>query len=220
MGAKSYLFCDVKRFYEDSFFRPIQTSFLENEGQSELEILKLDTVISQDFNIHHGKFDFERKQKGKVFGKVFSKFFEPLEFPIFYNENLNLCIIQTKSEAALEFIRQLNSSNQFDLINCSIDFDKIIKRVPEISGAWIAGLKGQHLKTAGYFGPNVHLSPEYNDAIKRGEISAMSIKWIDKDHIEYCVTISKKGSITIYNNFDNHQQEFEFIIDIYLKLIK
>ncbi|PKU51251.1 MULTISPECIES: hypothetical protein [Lysinibacillus] len=220
MAAKSFLICNSIRFKEDDYFVPSQIKLLEDEGTPEVNLKLIEENFHEGFSLFQCHYDYVHNKVGKVFDKPFTRYFEPMDFSTYFHRENNLALVQVKTDAALEFITEINSTKEYKLEPHDISFERIIKLVPEISGAWIAELKGKHLKTAGFFGPNVHMSDEYKDAIKTGKVSSMTIKWVSKEHIEYSITISKKGSITLFNNFKTIEEELDLVNDLFQKLIK
>jgi hypothetical protein len=218
--AKAYLVCDTKIFNKDDFLVPIQQKLIEDEGSSEISIKinKKNFHLSFDqYLCHH---DYIHNKSGIVYGKRFTKYFEPIDFYTYYKEESNLSFIQAKSDVALDFIRQLNDTKYYQFEPIKIDFKMMLPLITEVSGAWIANLKRAHLKTAGYFGPNVHKSEEYKEAASEGNVSSIQMKFISENNKEeYYIAITQKGSIVLYDSFQTIEKELEIVYEVYNKLI-
>lgn len=179
--VKSFIICKVEKFKPDGFFNSNQINLFEEDigvnelysrsrdelppetGEIQIEMSPSDIIFLQKYKEYKCNFDMKKNKTGKVYGIIFHSYLEPSEFKLYYNENDSLCFIQTKTEVAMSFIKELNSSKLFNFVPLKINFEKIMSRVDDISGAWIAGLKGKHLNSAGLFGHNVHKSPEYKE---------------------------------------------------------
>jgi hypothetical protein len=220
--TKAFLACKTHRFNEtQSYMIPIQQELFEHEGSSEIKI----EIHHKDFFCRFDQYlchhDFMHKKNGKVFGQYFNHYFEPLNFYTYYNETENLTFIQTKTDAALDFVKRLNLSKHYNLEPVKIDFTKMYPLITEVAGAWIADLKRAHLKTAGFFGPNVHKSEEFIEAASEGNVSSIQMKFIsDFTKEEYSVAISKRGTIVLYDTFDTIEKELDLVNEVFTRLIK
>ncbi|MEK6455237.1 hypothetical protein [Caldifermentibacillus hisashii] len=220
MVAKSYLLCKTNKFNREGYFIPIQQDLFEHEGTSvaKLEINKPDFHLG--FDQYECYYDYKHKTKGIVFNKPFNYYFEPLNFYAYYRDDLKLSLFQTKTDAAIEFTNKLNSTKHFDINPFNIQFNKIIPLIVDVAGAWIADLKRAHLRTAGFFGPNVHKSEEYKQAAEEGNVSSIQMKYIsEKNNSEYYVAISRKGSIILYDTLPTIEDEIDLVYEVYSKLI-
>lgn len=225
MAAKSFVICNINKFLEEDFKFAYQADLFEttegmnDEGEQRIELNLDDRFNHIGVKRYNCTYDYIHKITGRVFNRVFHKYFEVFNFPIYLQKDTSLALIQLKTDTALEFTQHLNSIKEYSLDVMEVDFEKIIRNVPEISGAWVADLKGKHLKSAGLFGRNVHLSPEYQEAIKEGKISSMLITWI-YEKTEFKINISKKGSITLLNKVSSPEIELDIILKLYNDLIK
>lgn len=237
--VKSFMICKVEKFKNTGYYKPNQVTLFEEKltkedivsrdinelppetGEIQLKITPTSGKILDHYKEFECNFDVKRNTLGKVFGFIFHSYLEPTEFKLYYSQKDELCIIQTKSDISLSFIRELNKTKVFDLVPVEIKFENIISKVDEISGAWIAGLKGRHLNAAGLFGVNVHKSPEYIEASSKGELSLIMIKYDNpNDNKEYSVGISNKGSIILYSKLETLRHELEFVYRIHDDLLK
>ncbi|MGE7947944.1 hypothetical protein [Lysinibacillus sp. NPDC093688] len=237
--VKSFTFCKVGKFENNGYYRSNQISLFEEKltkeniisrdinelppetGEIQLKITPTSDVVLNHYKVFECNFDVKRNTLGKVYGLTFHSYLEPTEFKLYYSQTDQLCIIQTKSDIALSFIRELNRTQVFDLDPVEIKYENIMSKVDEISGAWIAGLKGRHLNAAGLFGVNVHKSPEYIEASSKGELSLIIIKYVNSsDQKEYSVGISHKGSIILYSKLETLRHELDFVYRIHEDLLK
>lgn len=219
--AKAFLICQAKRFNKDDFLVPIQQTLLDDEGSSEISLKLNNSNFHLNFDQYICQHDFIHNKSGKVFNRIFTHYFEPLKFYTYYREDLNLILVQTKTDAAIDFINKINGTKYYDLNPIQIDFKSVIPLITEVAGAWIADLKRAHLKTAGFFGPNVHKSEEYIEAASEGIVSSIQMKYIsDRTHEEYYVAISKKGSVILYDTLSTVEDEIDLVYEVFNKLIK
>lgn len=218
---KSFVFFDVQFFSnQKDHLYPIQQELLENEGEqiSSLELQKKDYMnIFDQYKCHH---DLKVKRYGKVYGRTFNHFFEPKDFKMYHNENDSYCMIQANLDTASDFVNHLNDSKKYRLSKVKINFEDMYPLINEVAGAWIADLKRTHLKKAGFFGPNVHKSEDFKAAAEEGNVSAIQMRYIGKDQIEHYVAISKKGAISLYDQFPTVEDEISLAVDIYNTLVK
>lgn len=220
MAAKSYLICLARRFKKDEFLVPMQQTLLEDEGTAETKLSLTNANFHENFSQYICQHDFRQNKSGYVRNQHFNYYFERLKFYTYYNEDLSLVLVQTRSEAAINFINKLNLTKHYDLTPVTMNFHKMIPLITEIGGAWIADLKRAHLKTAGFFGPNVHKSEEYKEAAAEGNVSSIRMTYIsEKSKEEYTVQLSSKGSIVIYENMPTIEDELDLVYEIYQKLI-
>lgn len=218
--AKAYLICNSNKFKQSDFFVPIQKELFESEGESEVSI----KLHKENFHLNFDQYlchnDFIHNTRGRVFNRDFNYYIEPLSFYSYYRENKNLLYIQTKTEAALDYISKLNKTHEYGLDPVSVNFNKMIPHITEVAGVWIADLKRINLKTAGYFGPNVHRSEEYKEAAAEGNVSSIHIKYIgDKTRKEHYIVISNKGSVILYDSFQTLEDEIEIVTEVFEKFI-
>lgn len=221
--AKSFLICKTETFNEEDYLIPIQLKLdeLEDEGTAEASLKINQQDFHLGFNQYYCHYDYIHNKSGMVFNRLFTRYFEPLNFYTYHNRELKLAFIQTRTEAAIDFKKELNRTKLYNLSTVFMNFEKMIPLITEVAGAWIADLNRAHLKTAGYFGPDVHKSDEYIEAASEGNISSIMMKYIgDKTGIEHTINISKKGSLTIYDTLETIEEEIELVQEIYLKLIK
>lgn len=221
MAVKSFLVCSIERFNKDNFLVPIQNELLDNEGVSEISVKIQHTNFHDSFDQYQCRHDFKHNKSGRVFGRSFNYYFEQLKFYTYYSEELNLSLIQTKTDAAIDFSQKLNETEHYIFRPIELDFSKVIPHITEVAGAWIADLKKTNLKTVGFFGPNVNRSEEYKEAAAEGNISSLQIRYISSfDQREHYVGLSKKGSIILYTVLPTIEDELNLVLDIYNKLIK
>lgn len=219
--VKTYLICQTQRFNKEDFLVPIQQKLIEDEGSSEISLRLNRSNFHLGFEQYICHHDFIHNKSGRVFNKIFTHYFEPLSFYTYYRDDLQLVFLQTKTDPALDFVQKINSTKHYQIDPIVIDFKKVLPLITEVAGAWIADLKRAHLKTAGFFGPNVHKSEEYKIAASEGNVSSIRMKYIsDKDQNEYSVAISKKGSIVIYDTMSTVEDELDLVFEVFNKLIK
>ena len=221
VAAKAYLLCNVLKFSQEEFIAPIQESLLEYEGEPEIQIKLARTDFFNGFDqfvCHH---DFKVKVYGKAFNKYFNYYFLPLDFYLFYNRDLRLALLSVKSKIGLDFIDNLNKYKRHELVPIEIDFEYILPRITEMTGVWISKINHTNLKTAGYFGHHVNKSKEFEDAVKEGTVSSAQIKYISPlTQEEHTIGISKKGTITLYDTFNQIEDELEIVLSVYNNIIK
>jgi len=220
--AKAYLACNTFKFHTiQSYMIPIQEELFEDEGSSEIKLELKHIDFHLDFDQYLCHHDFMHKKNGRVFGKNFTYYFEPLNFYTYFKSAEDLSFIQTKTDAALDFIKRINNTKLYNLEPVKIDFTRMYPLITEVGGAWIADLNRAHLKTAGFFGPNVHKSEEFIDAAAEGNVSSIRMKYVShKSKEEFSIAISKKGTIVLYDTIETIEQELDLVEEIYQTLIK
>lgn len=221
--VKSYLLCIGEKFNTNGFYVPVQNTLFENEveGEAITYIKKHKNNFHLTYNQYKCHHDYRHNKTGRVFQKDFSYYFEPLDFYLYKSFTNKLTLIQAKTEVAVDFINKLNITGEYTINPIEINFEKMIPKITEIGGAWFANLKKAHLKSAGYFGPNVNKSEEYKAATKEGNISSIQINYVNRvTSNEHIILISKKGTIVLYDGFETIEEELDLVTQIYDSLIK
>lgn len=221
MGPKAYILVNVNIFTKKEIYNnPVQDKIIKDEGDPEISLKLNRENFYLDFDQYFCHHDYKQKKYGKAFDMYFNYFFEPLDFYLYYNKDSSFCLIQTRTKVAIDFLKELNKTGDFDLQTVKIDYSKMYPIINEISGAWIADLKGDYLKTAGLFGHHVDKSEEFKQAAKEGEVSSLRLRFINENSKEeHAVGISRKGAIVLYDNFNQIEDEINLVIEIYNKLI-
>src|SRR5690625_1011944 len=218
--AKAFLVCQSKKFLQKEYLIPIQKDLLDLEGKAEISIKPNHDNFHSSFGQYICHHDYLLNKKGKVFDKPFNYYFEPQDFYTYYNQDTGLTLIQTKTDAALDFINKMNRTDYFEIEPVDINFQKMIPLITEVAGAWIADLKRAHLKTADFFGSHVNKSEEYIEAASEGNISNIQMKYArSTDEKEYYIAISKKGSIILYDTLPTVEDELDIVMEVYNKFI-
>lgn len=223
LAAKAFFICNVNKFSEASYFRPIQQTVtgLENEGEPEIKVELRNNNFLLGFDQYDCHHDFKVKVFGKTYYKTFNYYFLPKDFYLYYSSNANLSIISLNTAIAKDFIKHLNESKEFDLNPVEVDFDYIAPLVSEMSGVWVSDLKRMHVKTAAYFGSYVNKSEEFIEAAKEGVVSSVQMKFIHPNtNEEHTIGISKQGTVTLYDSFERIEDELELVFIIFNELIK
>lgn len=217
-----FLIAKSQKFQSTDFSFSMQGDLLEeSEGDPETYIKLSEESFHKDLDRYKCHHDYKHNKHGRVFHKDFSYYYEPIDFSTYYSSSDKLTLVQVKTDVGLDFIKQLNQSGEYSIEPVDMKFEKMIPHILEIKGAWISDLKDAHLKTAGYFGPNVNLSDEYIESAKEGNISSMVIQFTSSsDKKEYTITISRKGSIYIANTIELLEDKIELVLEVYDKLIK
>ena len=90
-----------------------------------------------------------------------------------------------------------------------------------MTGVWVSKLNHANLKSAGYFGYHVNKSKEVEEAIKDGVLSSVQIKYIyPSTNEEHTILISKKGTITLYDAYNQIEDELDIVMSVYNEIIK
>lgn len=140
---------------------------------------------------------------------------------MFYNKSINLALISLKTAIALDFINKLNSYKLYNFTPVEIDFEYILPRINEMSGVWVSDLRRVNVKTIGFFGHHVNKSKEFEEISKEGNVSAVIIAYTNfKTREEHKIGISKKGTVTLYDTFNQLEDELEIIMALYNDIIK
>lgn len=223
----TYLICNSEKFSKEPLNLEIQLTLKDEDGFNYFEgepITKMEfdkKGYFQDldsFRCHH---EIKENVAGKVFGKNFKHYLKPYEFHTFHDEDSKLALIRLNSDAAIDFMETLNNKKVYKLKRKEVNFPYIISRVLEVSGLWVSEINNINLSSAGYYGKDVHRDEDVQEMIGNGEISYLQIKYTPiNGNEELTIGISKKGSVTLYNRFDNIKDELEVVIDIYKKLLE
>src|SRR5690606_10151826 len=221
MAAKAYILCDVLKFSTEIFSAPIQESLFEHEGEPEIKIQLAKRDFYNGFDLYRCHHDFKIKMHGKAFYKFFSYFFRPVDFSLFYNPKIKIALMSVNSKIGLDFIQKLNNFNHHELNPIEVDFNYILPKITEMTGVWVSRINHANLKSAGYFGHHVDKSKEVEEAIKDGVLSSVLIKYISPTtKEEHTILISKKGTITLYDTYNQIEDELDLVMSVYNDIIK
>ncbi|WJE24511.1 hypothetical protein [Bacillus cereus] len=222
--AKTFFICNAIKFPAEAFSTDSQLQLVEpdglglTEGEPTTRLLPSNKVYLDDFHTYDCYHETTEKVFGKVFGKNFAYYLRPHEFYSFCNFEKELAFFRLNTDSSEEVIKLLNAQPNYKISKFDINFAKIITKLHEISGMWVKVDNNQNLNSAAYFGKDVDRDPGVQEMIENGELSYIQMKFI-KDGHEHKIGISKRGSITLYNNYQNLEAELEMIWDIYIKLL-
>jgi hypothetical protein len=220
MATKAYLLCDVKKFLENEFSVPIQESLVEYEGEPEINIQLARKNFYNGFDQYRCHHDFKIKMYGKAFYKHFNYFFRPIDFYLYYNSNVKIALLSVGSKYGLDFIEKLNDYKHHEMTPIEVDFDYIRPKITEMSGVWVK-INQANLKSAGFFGYHVNKSKEVEEAIKDGVLSSVLIKYIiPSTKEEHSILISKKGTIVLFDTYNQIEDELDIVMSVYNDIIK
>ncbi len=219
--GKPFLLCNVNRFKTDAYNLPMQQELeITTEGVPEIWIKPEIKKFYQSFDQYYCHHEYKHRKFGRIRDITFHYYFEPVDFYAYYDKSLNLCILQVKTDIALDYIDKLNTYSEYDLKAIEMDFSQMYSKLPYVSGAWVGQLKDTNIKTKGLFGNNVHESEEFKIAASVGKVSGLNLNFISQiTNEEHYINISSKGSITLYDTFNTLQDELDIIMEIYKKLI-
>ncbi len=225
MGSCYYI-CNTFKFYEYDYQTTDQVQLQDAEGFTLYEGEPSTSIKAQSQTHYKGfksyacKHEIKEKILGKVFGKEFHHFLKPYEFTTLYNSNLDLLLIKLNTDASEDFVKLLNSTSLYKLESIEVDFSKIIPRVNEVSGLWISDINSMNLSSAGYYGNDVHKNSDVQSMLENGKISYIQIRHCpNPNEDEHTIGISKRGSLTLYNSYENEKAELSTVMDIYEKLL-
>lgn len=220
--GKTYLICNLISFPNTaSYLLSQQQTLLDDEGPAEIKFNLEQTNFFKSFNKYNAHHDFKVMKKGRIKNHNFDFFYEPLDFNFYIDTTRSIMLVRIKTDVALDFVSKFNDEKPFFIQPITINFQKIIAQINDISGAWFADLNKHHLKSAGYFGDGVDKSQEYQDAAKIGNISAINFKYPAKfNNEEYAVTISSKGSLYLRESLTDEKEELDVVLEIFDNLLK
>ncbi|MFC6038393.1 hypothetical protein ACFPYN_02885 [Paenisporosarcina macmurdoensis] len=154
--GNSFLICYLEEIIsEEDFFQSQQKTLLDDEGPSELTYQQVVEQFYLGLNKYSAHNDLRVNSKGRTKNHVFNFYYQPYKFNFYLNQDTNLLLIRVKTDVATDFVGKLNSQKALIAFPIKINFQKFISQIENISGAWFADLKKNHLSSAGYFGKNV-----------------------------------------------------------------
>ncbi|WP_283749587.1 hypothetical protein [Bacillus mycoides] len=222
--GKSYFICKAIKFYTEEFNTTNQLQLVEPDGTSLLEgeprtqLTPNSNEYLQNFHTFDCYHETKEKVLGRVFGREFAYYLKPHKFYTFCNLEQELAFLRLNTDSSEEVIKTLNEQKIYKLSKINVDFSKIITKVPEISGMWLKIYNSLNLDSAAYFGKDVDRDPRVREMIEKREVSYVQMKYV-KDLQEHTIGISKRGSITLYNSYQDIETELDIAIDIYKKLL-
>lgn len=203
---------------------------LRNLGENKIELLPFsDEIEGEQINImEYSAFqDVKQKRHGRVFGRTFHWYLEPNEFPFYFAESRNLLLVGAGKDTVDAFLKQMRDDKEsgFDAQRFEVDFTLLQPLIPVISGAWVAKMKNQYLKSAGLFGNHVDRSEEFKAAVRSGQISSLMFHYPYQGS-DLQIAITKSGSIIFYTRIKNPvnkkpdiQAELTVAIEIYERFL-
>ncbi|WP_459499869.1 hypothetical protein [Bacillus sp. C1] len=222
--ATSFFICNAVKFSTEAFSTNSQLQLVEpnglelSEGEPNTQLVPNSQTYLQHFHTFDCYHETTEKVYGKVFGRNFSYYLKPHKFYTFCNFEQELAFLRLNVDSSEEVIKTLNTQSSYKLTKINIDFEKIITKVPEISGMWLKVLNNLNLDSVAYFGKDVDRDPRVQEMVESGEVSYVQMRYL-KDGQEHKIGISKRGSITLYNSYKNIETELDMAWDIYIKLL-
>lgn len=198
----------------DCYKAPVQeaVSGVDETANTSYKLVQSSFIDSIDRYIaHHELFV---KKIGRAHGKMFSFYYEPYDFPFYYDKKRNIVYIGANKEVAKSFLEHIGREKDWEAI--PINYEAMTPLLPPITGAWFCELKLQYVSSAGYFGRHVDRSNEFKKAAKSGQISVLYINVaLYNDGQEFRVGITSKGSIVVAQKFQLEEQQLELLSNVY-----
>lgn len=199
----------------DYFEAPIQTAIPgeDETANTSYRLVQSSFIDSIDRYIAHH--ELLVKKIGRAHGRMFNFYYEPYDFPFYYDNKRNLIYIGTNKEVAKSFLEHIGREKDWEAV--PIDYEAMTPFLPPITGAWFCELKLQYVSSAGYFGRHVDRSDEFKKAAKNGHISVLyiNVPWPDNNSPDFRVGITSKGSIVIAQKFELEEHQLELVSHVY-----
>jgi hypothetical protein len=155
------------------------------------------------------------KYPGRTRGMMFQEYVSPYKFPAYASsegagENPILWV-STKGPVAIDFVRRLNSLDNFLAIERMIDFDLLHPRLGMVKGAWFGEMRAANLSSTAVFGPRVDRSREFQRAAQHGRLRTLTTMH-SHNGIDYLLTVTQNGTIVTYAAFGTEEQELDVVM--------
>lgn len=168
--------------------------------------------------------DVRHNKMGKAFGELFHWYLEPCEFYMYFVKDLNLMIFGTGKHTTNAFLNQMGTDQNagFKSKRIAVDFQTLLPLLGQISGAWIADIKKQHIRSIGCFGTNVDQSEEFKAAAQVGAVSTLMFEYLHPQKT-LKLSITESGIIVFHSRIKNPvtkepdiTSELDVVVRLYL----
>lgn len=200
---KSYHFLDVQSFSlfidkEEGDIISIEKQLTldgeDDQPDSSLKLIKRQYYKGFDkYIIHHER--IKRKQ-GRAYGEnlIFNSFIENVSMNAYYNEELNLLIIEGNKASVNDFVRKFSREfpGSFELTRSNVNFPYFIQHTHNVWGGWLNGFNDGNLKSVALYGDRVNLSEDYNRFEAAGKLSSLNCSiTFEKTSYDFMITANK-----------------------------
>jgi hypothetical protein len=211
--AKGYRIQKIVRFPEkESYVIANQSNFIDMPLPN-TEIHKTDLGLNANLETYLVRHEMIVQQIGRYKETTFNYFAAPFEINLFVKRSANLLLVQTKKPVAIDFIKKLNSCGDFEVNQCSVDFDILQPYVTNTRGAWFR-FNQPDLRSMGQFGNHIDRSQTFQESVLTGELSALCILY-DFHELPIPIQITSDGVIVTYSRVSNLDIELSIILDVY-----
>lgn len=213
--AKSYTFCTAERFKDGELHADLQIRLEDVEENPETYYFVEQRQFHEGFDLYKAHHDLKVRQFGKVYGKTFNSYLQPTDFAMYFRPTDRLALLATKRDVVDGFLAALAESKKgTEIKRHSVDLQSLVHR-GKIVGAWFSEIQQPNLKTAGFFGPDVDRSQEFQTATNRGQLSEVLFSHRDSGGEEHTVAITKNGAVILYKNYATVQDELDIALQVF-----
>lgn len=201
---KSYHFWDVRNFTifdnkdEGSIVSTKSQIAIEgsdDEPRSSMKLIKRNYYKGFDkFIINHEKIN---RKRGRAYGEdfFFNSFVESLSMNAYYNQELNLLLVEGNKGSVNGFVRMYNrkfSDEEFSLERSNVDFPYFIRHTENVWGGWLSGFNDGNLKSVALYGNRVNLSADYDRYEAAGKLTSLNCSIIfERETYDFMITANK-----------------------------
>jgi len=173
-----------------------------------------DLIVSE----YDCQLDDKIRKSGFVYGLKFKFYFERHSFKAYATGNLLL--LNESTSNALKFTKRIRreSEGSFEVDVIDVNFKKVISNTENVQGVSFRMYNSTNITSKQFHGYRITDDPEFNEVMKQGKISSLTIEYIYKGRA-YSAIISKKGSIYIQTAGTNKSEALNVTLDIYKKLL-
>ncbi len=117
-----------------------------------------------------------------------------------------------RDAVAKDFIRRLNTHEDFQAIERVVDFNLLRPRLEVITGAWFDNMRVSNLSSTGVFGTRVDRSHEFGRAERHGRLKTLNLLYTFGG-TEHLLTVTQSGTVVTFAAYDTEEEELDVVLE-------
>ena len=210
--VKAYRAYNATRFPSGNTYKVAsQSNFLDIE-LPETTISRIDLLLTESFQAYYIHHEMIVEQIGRAKDIQFTHFAAPFEFNSYIQRASKLLLFQTAKRVCIDLVHRLNSSNDFDINQYSVDFEVLRPYIKNVRGAWIK-FQQANLRTSAHFGNHVDNSLAFQESMQTGQLTSLYILY-DYESEQIPIQITSDCAVVLYPNIDEVQIEIDITVSV------
>lgn len=146
---------------------------------------------------------------------IFNNYFQTVEFPLYYNSDLKIVIIEAKKRVAGSFYSYVSKSNKFTHLKISrrkVDYDLLKQEIEEYYSVWFRDMKSQGVTAANLTGLKLTDHPHYQDFVNQGAAISSAIVPYVYENSQHRLQVTQDSGIVLIDTYQNTSDELSVLI--------